>query len=372
MDADLDLTFVDQTIEEIGTGSECTIAILLALQKHYRYLPQEALERVCARTQITPAQITGVSTFYSRFRHRPAGEHTIRVCTGTSCHVKGADQVYDAFRRHLKLAGDADTTVDRRFTVETVACLGCCTLAPAVQIDDVTYGYLTAETVPRILANFLENKGQTNADHDDPLEVGNGLVNEHVSDVGEIRIGLGSCCLAKGSGAVRDSLQQALVDTGAVATVKSVGCVGMCHHTPLVEVISAQGQSTLYSGIAEENAHAIVGRHFQPKGAIRRIQSIVSRALDSMVSDGRPEPVESYSVEVRDPPVAAFLSPQHRLATEHSGVIHPTALDEYKRHDGFKGLERCLLQLNPEDVIDEIGGSQLRGRGGGGFPTGAK
>lgn len=372
MDTDLDLTFVDQTIEEIGTGAECAIAILLALQKHYRYLPQEALEHLCARTEITPAQITGVSTFYSRFRHRPAGEHTIRVCTGTSCHVKGADRVHEAFRQHLNLSAGEDTTVDRRFTVETVACLGCCTLAPAVQIDDVTYGHLTAETVPSILSNFLENRAQKTAANDDPLEVGNGAVNGHLSDVGEIRIGLGSCCLAKGSGDVRDRLQQALQEAGATATVKGVGCVGMCHHTPLVEVISSQGQSTLYSGIEKGNAQGIVGKHFRPKGVVRRMQSIVSRALDALVSDEPPEVMDRYSVDVRDTPVAAFLSRQHRLATEHSGVLHPTDLDEYMRHDGFKGLERCLQQLKPDDVIDEIEKSQLRGRGGGGFPTGAK
>ena len=372
METDLDLTFVDRAIEEIGTGSESAIAILLALQKHYRYLPQEALERVCARTQITPAQIEGVSTFYSRFRHLPAGEHTIRVCAGTSCHVKDADRVHEAFRRTLDLADGEDTTADQRFTVETVACLGCCTLAPAVQIDDVTYGYLTAETIPRILNNFLENRLQNGAAKGDPLDVGNGSVGELPSGQGEIRIGLGSCCVAKGSDSVRDSLLQALNETGAAATVKGVGCVGMCHHTPLVEVVSPQGQSTLYSGIAEGNAQAIVGRHFQPTGVVRRIQSAVSRALDALVSDEPPESVNRYSVDVRDAPVAAFLSRQHRLATEHSGVLHPTDLDEYKRHDGFEGLERCLLQLNPEDVIDEIGRSQLRGRGGGGFPAGAK
>ena len=148
---DIDLTFVDRTVAEIGTGSERTIAILLALQKHYRYLPQEALERVCERTQITAAQIEGVSTFYSRFRLRPAGEHTIRVCSGTSCHVKEADRVHDAFRRHLDLTDGEDTTEDQSFTVETVACLGCCTLAPAVQIDDV----LQHEDLARLQAQSL-------------------------------------------------------------------------------------------------------------------------------------------------------------------------------------------------------------------------
>ncbi len=90
---DLDLTFVDQTVTRVGTGPEKVLEILQALQGHYGYLPQEALERVCTLTQITPAAITGVSTFYDQFRHQPAGKHIIHVCVGTACHVKGAEQV---------------------------------------------------------------------------------------------------------------------------------------------------------------------------------------------------------------------------------------------------------------------------------------
>jgi len=90
---ELDLTFIDKTVEKIGTGSEKVLEILQALQEHYGYLPTEALERVCELTDITPASIAGVSTFYSQFRHRPAGQHMIKVCIGTACHVKGGQQV---------------------------------------------------------------------------------------------------------------------------------------------------------------------------------------------------------------------------------------------------------------------------------------
>ena len=84
---ELNLTFVDQTIEKVGTGTEKVLEILPALQGHYGYLPKEALERVCEQTEITPATITGVSTFYDQFRHQPAGQHIIHVCVGTACHV---------------------------------------------------------------------------------------------------------------------------------------------------------------------------------------------------------------------------------------------------------------------------------------------
>ena len=149
---ELDLTFVDQAVDEIGAGAENVLVILQAVQGRYGYLPEEALERICEVTQITPASIAGVSTFYDHFRHRPAGRHTIRVCIGTACHVKGGGQIYDAFKRHLGIPEEEDTDQQKMFTVEKVACIGCCMLAPAIQIlspaiqiDGITYGHLTGD-----------------------------------------------------------------------------------------------------------------------------------------------------------------------------------------------------------------------------------
>ena len=133
-----DLAFVDQAVERIGAGAEKVLELLQAIQGHFGYLPAEALERVCELTRISPASIMGVSTFYDQFRHRPAGRHIIHVCVGTACHVKGAVQVYDAFRRELKLKDGIDTDESGKYTIEKVACLGCCTLAPVVQIDGTT------------------------------------------------------------------------------------------------------------------------------------------------------------------------------------------------------------------------------------------
>ncbi|MHC4509640.1 MAG: NADH-quinone oxidoreductase subunit NuoE family protein, partial [Planctomycetota bacterium] len=135
--SEFDLTFVDQAVDKLGTGAQNVLEILQAVQGHFGYLPEEALERVCRITEITPASIAGVSTFYNQFRHRPVGRHIIHVCVGTACHVKGADRVHEAFQRHLGIAEGDDTDADKMFTVERIACLGCCTLAPAVQIDDV-------------------------------------------------------------------------------------------------------------------------------------------------------------------------------------------------------------------------------------------
>ncbi len=155
---DSDLTFVEQTVARYGTRSDAVIPILQAIQAQYRYLPPEALQRVCDLTEITPGTITGVATFYTQFRHRPIGRHIIKVCHGTACHVKGSGLVQDAFQRRLKIDPGDDTDGEGLFTIEKIACLGCCTLAPVVQIDGITYGHVAPVSVAKVLADFLQQQ----------------------------------------------------------------------------------------------------------------------------------------------------------------------------------------------------------------------
>ncbi len=154
----LDLKYVDEAVDRIGRTPDAVIPILQALQDHYGYLPEEALQRVCSATQIKPAAISGVSTFYDMFRHTPSGKHIVHVCHGTACHVGGAERVEDALRRHLRIPEGTDTDAERRFTIERVACLGCCTLAPVVRIADETIGYAAAEKVPGAIRDFLASR----------------------------------------------------------------------------------------------------------------------------------------------------------------------------------------------------------------------
>ncbi|MBW8039461.1 MAG: 4Fe-4S dicluster domain-containing protein [Planctomycetes bacterium] len=360
---ELDLTFVTQTVERIGNGPENTLAILQAIQEHFGYLPTEALERVCSLTEITPASIAGVSTFYSQFRHRPAGRHMIKICIGTACHVKGGQQIYDTFQRNLGIPDSEDTDPQELFTIEKVACLGCCMLAPAIQIDDITYGHLTLDKVPIVLRDFLEQqKAQAQQADDGAYIKSNGIL-------GEIRICLDSSCVAVGSTKVYDALKKAVKETGAGAVVKSVGCSGMSFLAPLVEVVIADGPSFRYAQVTPDNARAIVLRHFNPKQITRKIRNTISTMLDKILTDKAWEPVTRYSIDVRDQRVADFLDKQKHIATEHCGVIDPVDLDEYVRNDGFKALKKSVNELSPEQIIAEIGLAGLRGRGGAGFPT---
>ena len=276
---ELDLTFVDKAVKEIGTGREKVLEIAQSVQEHFGYLPKEALERVCELTEITPASIVGVTTFYNQFRHRPAGKYTIKICVGTACHVKGASLIYDAFKRHLDIADNEDTDEEGLFTLEKVACLGCCTLAPAVQIGRVTYGHLTTDTVGTVIKDFLRY-AKTTEGRSKPSED----AETKKQGYGEIRIGLGSCCVARGSGKLQQALDKIIEETAIKAVIKRVGCVGMCYQTPLLEIITPENKSYLYTKVRPEDARPIILKHFKPGNFRKGISNKVTGILDKIIT----------------------------------------------------------------------------------------
>ena len=119
------------------------IPILQAIQHEYQYLPEEVLTYVATSLNIPPARVFGVATFYAHFALEPKGKHVIRICDGTACHVKQSLPVLNALREKLGTTEKNMTTADMMFTVETVACLGACGLAPVVVIDEQVYGQIT-------------------------------------------------------------------------------------------------------------------------------------------------------------------------------------------------------------------------------------
>jgi NADH:ubiquinone oxidoreductase subunit F (NADH-binding)/NADH:ubiquinone oxidoreductase subunit E len=358
------LLFVEDVVEKVGTKTSDIIPILHAIQKEYNYLPEEALRRVCEITDITPASITGVSTFYSQFRHTPIGKHIIRVCTGTACHVKGSELVYDAFCRELHIEPGQDTDPEFLFTVQKIACLGCCTIAPVVQIDEVTYGHVKTEGVANILQDFLQHKDGSEERTRDRKSGG--------EMAGEIKIGLGSCCVASGSHKVQQALERSLVETGINTQVKRVGCVGMCHRTPLLEVSVPDKEPVLYDSVKPEDVRRILVKHYRPKTLGQRIKNAAYRFIENVMEDPRTNGFTRHPLHMRDPNIQAFLGRQQHIATEHSGQIDPLDLEEYRSKGGFEALARCLGGMSPEEVVLQIQASGLRGRGGAGFPSGQK
>lgn len=355
---------VSRIVAEIGTAPGHVIPILHAIQKEYNYLPEDALRRICDLTQITPAAITGIATFFSQFRHKPVGRHIIRICTGTACHVKGAERVYEAFIRELKITSGEDTDPEKLFTLQKVACLGCCTIAPVIQIDDVTYGHVQTNGVTAILHDFLQSRDQSPQATSSP---------EHVLQTGgEIRIGLGSCCVASGSSKVHEALQAGLAETGISPAVKTVGCVGMCHRTPLLEISSPHQDPVFYDKVKPDEVNRILSRHFQAGKLRQRIKNRAITWLENVLLDNPANGSYRYPKDNRDPHINAFLTRQEHITTEFSGQIDPLDLAEYRSRGGFKALEKSLSGSSPAQVISAIKASGLRGRGGAGFSTGSK
>lgn len=147
----IDIAPVDALISKYGNGLHATIPLLQGIQAEYGYLPIEALEHVSKETGIPASHLFGVATFYKQFRLTPMGKNMIRVCLGTACHVQGGGRVLELTRETLGIADKADTTDDRLFTVEPVACLGCCSLAPVVMINETTHGKLDANKTRRLM-----------------------------------------------------------------------------------------------------------------------------------------------------------------------------------------------------------------------------
>jgi NADH-quinone oxidoreductase subunit F len=323
------------------------------------------LREVCERTDITAGRIMGVSTFYSQFRHEPAGEHRLCVCVGTACHVKGAARTIDAFRRHLKIEPGRDTDPTGTFTLEPVACLGCCTLAPVVQIGASVYGHVHPPDVSRVVNHYLAaQKRRSRATR--PRK------NIDASPAGEIRIGLGSCCQARGSATVQTAVERAIEQTGRAIRLKPVGCVGICSQTPLLEIVTPSGASTLYTQVQRDQVRDIVRRHFPPAGLWRRTRGAVATGLEKLLTDESWDEIERFDANHRDEALDEFLGPQKHIATERCGELDPLDLDEYRRGGGFTALEKALGELSAEAVIEQVRAAGLRGRGGAGFPTGQK
>ncbi len=361
---EIEIRDIDAIVQQQGGERHAVIPVLQAIQEKYNYLPEESLRRVCEISEITPAQIVGVASFYSQFRFTPAGEHIIKVCVGTACHVKGAGLVYDAMKRELGLDENEDTTSTGQYTIEKVNCLGCCTLAPVVQIDEVTYGHVSTSKIASLLSDF---ESQKDASGKKKFRMADG------SEVkGEIRIGLGSCCVASGSDEIRDAVKDTLDRKALNVKLKHVGCVGMCHQVPLVEIVPANGESTLYSKVKAADVDQIIQEHFQPQGLLKRLSNKLLNMADNIRDDSLWEGVDRYSLDVREKHVSLFLDKQIPMATEFRGIINPIDVEEYKSRNGFRGLERVLKQMKPDQVVDEIVESGIRGRGGGGFPSGSK
>lgn len=144
-----------EIIDRYDRDPQKLIPILQAVQDEYRYLPEEVLTYVATTLGLPPARVFGVATFYAHFSLEPKGKYVIRMCDGTACHVKRSEPILEAVRARLGLDGKRTTTKDMTFTVETVACLGACGLAPVMVINDEVHGLMNPDSALALVEEII-------------------------------------------------------------------------------------------------------------------------------------------------------------------------------------------------------------------------
>lgn len=316
----VDLSLMEGVLRQYQDDSTSLIMILQQAQAIYGYLPQEVIYHVAERTGNSPAKVMGVATFYSYFRLKPMGIYQIMLCDGTACHVNGSDRIRAAITQELGIH-NGETTEDGMFTLNEVACLGCCSLAPVMMINGDTYGNLTPEKTINILRQLRQR------------ESGEGI---------RILVGQGSCGVSAGAGRVAKVLAGHMTATDSF-TVETTGCIGMCYLEPIVDIY--EGEKLLHRLVKVTETDAL--------GIVEAVRKKDFSKLEAMfISDED----------------ACFLKKQKRVALRHCGVVDPTSIDDYIKKDGYKAIDKAL-HMTPEEVIEEIKVSGLAGRGGAGFPT---
>jgi NADH-quinone oxidoreductase subunit E len=142
------------------------IPILQRIQEILAYLPHEALQRVATHLGLSEGEVYGVATFYNQFRFHPPGKQPVKVCLGTACHVRGGDIILENFERKLGIR-EGQTTLDREFSIDRVACVGCCALAPVALVGEKVYGRMAPSKVEGLILGFQIEKERQEREKDD-------------------------------------------------------------------------------------------------------------------------------------------------------------------------------------------------------------
>ena len=151
----MDRQTLDDILTHWGRDPDFAIEILQDIQDSYRYLPEDVLRYAADELGVPLGRLHHLGSFFKAFSFEPRGEHVIQVCMGTACHVKGAPRVLDAFVRELGVP-EGGTTPDGKFTVEGVRCVGCCALAPVVQVGDELHGEISPAEAPKMVRQYAE------------------------------------------------------------------------------------------------------------------------------------------------------------------------------------------------------------------------
>lgn len=150
---------LNEILSTNGHKQGALIPLLQAVQNAFGYVPEEAIEPIAEALRVAPSRVYGVLTFYAQFRLKPIGENVIRVCHGTACHVGGAERISERVCEELDVE-EGETSADGRFTVEKVFCVGSCSLAPVIRVNEHTFGRLTEDKARRVVRKMKSGKSE--------------------------------------------------------------------------------------------------------------------------------------------------------------------------------------------------------------------
>lgn len=338
-------------LKQLSQNKTNLIPALQHCQKLFKYIPSFAIEQISQHLKLSIADIYGVITFYEQFKLTPLGKYVIRVCTGTACHVNGANMLIETLQQELQIK-TGETTKDGIFSLFTVACLGCCSLAPAMIINDKTYGQLTPTKIKKILKEYKIKEQQTQRlkpTVDENYE----NINANVANL-EIFVGMGTCGLSSGAQDIFDTLQKTVHKYSLPINVQKTGCLGMCYKEPIVEIRTKENRF-IYGQVKKQDVIKIVKNHI--------IQNKICKDLLIL------NITKSHQILGIE---SDYELIQKRIVLRNCGYINPEKIEDYEKQNGYKALKLVLSQKTPKQVIEEIKASGLRGRGGAGFPTGVK
>jgi len=239
----VDLSLLEPLLLKFKDKKGNMIPLLQGTQIIYGYIPKKAIEEISLQTGLPANEIYGVATFYSQFRLNPVGKYIIKVCQGTPCHVMGSQKITDALAEFLGI-NDNETTEDKMFTLESVACVGCCSLAPVMVIGDDYLGYLTGTSAVNMIKQIRKKDAENS-----------GIIQAEEPFI--VKVGLGSCGIAAGAEQTYKEILKLKIDQDLDFQLKQTSCIGMCFREPLVEVIDGE-KSFLYGNVNKSIAEEII------------------------------------------------------------------------------------------------------------------
>jgi NADH:ubiquinone oxidoreductase subunit E len=336
--------FVADVVEKNSAERSRLSAILHEIQREYNYLPEQALRDIATLMEIPITDIYGVATFYTSFSLVPKGLHIVTVCMGTACHVRNSRGILDEICRFLEIR-PGESTEDMAFSLETVNCLGACAMGPIMVVDGKYYGEMTATKVGRILKKYQREEAAaptvakrfaSGAELESHRE---SVKQTRYSDAASVYVCSGTGCQASSGLDVLEAMRLELKSHGLDDKVllRGTGCHGFCERGPLVVV---GPENILYQKVTPEDVGEVVAETVKNGRAVERL----------LYED----PASGRKFEHKEE--VPFYAKQKRLILGPNGVLDPAEIDDYIACGGYAALAKALFEMDPEGIIDEVGG----------------